>query len=630
VRPTGWLADWARAAADGITGHLDERAAVFEHGYRGYHFEARGVKAHGTGWPLEQCAYWLDGLVRLAYVLQDEALIRKATGRLDLVVNGVNGGGESLIYWQPRSILDNTFNNWAHAHMGRALVAYYQATGDPRILDALVKVYHDYPLPEMTTDVFYPVCGAVNVDPMLETYALSGVREILDDVLTYARRRDLWQLADQWAGGNIPGGHGVIYYENIRVPALMSPWTGDAKMLKATQQALAWGVQRHGLPMGLVSSEEYVAGIGSTRHIEACNVATGPWTDTWMLRLTGDGAYADHTERVLFNAAPATISRDYQTMAYFQCPNRFGSFPTEKLSTGGARDFHPTAGSVFCCVGNSSRIIPNYVMHMWMATLDGGLAAAHYGPNRLQTFVADGIPIIIETHTNYPFESLIRMAVTCDQPAAFPLYLRLPQWSVEPTVAVNGRLIALDKAADGFVKIDRQWTRGDEITIELPMRPQLIRGRETPFPKARSPYRADEMYFRRALAGRDDVNEPYASVTYGPLLFALGIPDEAPNMPVAGAAWNYALDIDPSRVETQVQVIRRPMPERWHWQLDGAPIQLRAPARRFDWQPTDTQPLPKTPITEGEPATLMLVPYGCTKFRLSMFPVTERLWAGRP
>jgi hypothetical protein len=72
------------------------------------------------------------------------------------------------------------------------------------------------------------------------------------------------------------------------------------------------------------------------------------------------------------------------------------------------------------------------------------------------------------------------------------------------------------------------------------------------------------------------------------------------------------------------------MPERWHWQLDGAPIQLRAPARRFDWQPTDTQPLPKTPITEGEPATLMLVPYGCTKFRLSMFPVTERLWAGRP
>ncbi|MCX6907337.1 MAG: hypothetical protein NTY01_04765, partial [Verrucomicrobia bacterium] len=66
VRPTGWLNDWARDAAAGITGHLDERAEVFKHGYKGYHFEARGVKAPGVGWPVEQCAYWLDGLVRLA------------------------------------------------------------------------------------------------------------------------------------------------------------------------------------------------------------------------------------------------------------------------------------------------------------------------------------------------------------------------------------------------------------------------------------------------------------------------------------------------------------------------------------------------------------------------------------
>ena len=42
VRPTGWLNDWARDAAAGITGHLDERADVFKHGYKGYAFEARG------------------------------------------------------------------------------------------------------------------------------------------------------------------------------------------------------------------------------------------------------------------------------------------------------------------------------------------------------------------------------------------------------------------------------------------------------------------------------------------------------------------------------------------------------------------------------------------------------------
>ena len=35
---------------------------------------------------------------------------------------------------------------------------------------------------------------------------------------------------------------------------------------------------------------------------------------------------------------------------------------------------------VFCCVGSMNRIIPNYVIHMWMATADRGLAATLYGP----------------------------------------------------------------------------------------------------------------------------------------------------------------------------------------------------------------------------------------------------------
>ena len=35
---------------------------------------------------------------------------------------------------------------------------------------------------------------------------------------------------------------------------------------------------------------------------------------------------------------------------------------------------------------------------------------------------------------------------------------------------------------------------------------------------------------------------PYESVFYGPLLFALAIPDKDPNMPVADARWQYALD----------------------------------------------------------------------------------------
>ena len=65
------------------------------------------------------------------------------------------------------------------------------------------------------------------------------------------------------------------------------------------------------------------------------------------------------------------------------------------------------------------------------------------------------------------------------------------------------------------------------------------------------------------------------------------------------------------------------MPGHWDWPLD-APVALKTPALGFDWQPTDAQALPARPVSGGASATIRLVPYGCTKFRISMFPVTPK------
>ena len=146
VEPAGWLRDWALAARNGLTGHLDDYCPTFRDGWKGFRVEAPDFSlADGTGAPLEQSSYWLDGLVRLGYALHDEALIQKAKARLDLVVNGVNRGGTSFIYWTSNPV--RRFNSWAHSHMGRALVAWYEASGDPRVLDALVHAYRQYPIP---------------------------------------------------------------------------------------------------------------------------------------------------------------------------------------------------------------------------------------------------------------------------------------------------------------------------------------------------------------------------------------------------------------------------------------------------------------------------------------------------
>ncbi|MBN1490456.1 MAG: glycoside hydrolase family 127 protein [Phycisphaerae bacterium] len=619
VTPEGWLEHWARALAKDMTGHLDERAPVFKHAYRGYHFECRGVQPNGMGWPVEQCAYWLDGLVRLAYILDDEVLIAKAQSRLDPIVDGVLNGGESFFYWQPESVLDNDFNNWGHSHMGRALVAYYQATGQRRILDALVKIYADFPIGEMKE--LKEVSGACNIDPMLETYVLSGDKRILENVLRFARSDGFQQFVKRWAGGEVPHGHGVIYYEDVRLPALLYPWTRDSEMLAASTKALALGIEHNGLPIGLVSSEEHLAGIGPSRHVETCNVACGAYTFACMLRLTGERLFADRIEKIFFNAAPVTISRDFRMLPYFQVPNRMAAFPVETPLAGGNRSYDLTAGRTMCCVGNVNRVVPNYILNMWMSTPDGGVAATLYGPNTLKTETTGGVPIVIESDTAYPFEEEIRMFVRPEENVEFPLHLRIPSWCQEPQLHLNGEQLPAKPDDSGFVRIDRMWEKNDRITLRLPMRVSVSQGRETPFP--------EDNYFRgRSLAKVRDVANPFATVSYGPLLFALPIADIDDSAADPNARWNYALDVDPANVDHEIKVVRSAEPDEWPWGLD-APVKLDVPVQEFDWSPMKEQPLPKEPIADGRKTRVALVPYGCTRFRICMFPVTETTWAGR-
>jgi uncharacterized protein len=625
VKPEGWLLDWARAAAEGTTGHLDEWSLVYGMGWKGVKFKGINVGPEGTGWPLEQCSYWLDGLVRLAYILDDPVLIKKVHERLDPVVDGALSGSPSLIHWRPMEQLDNRFDNWAHSHIARAIVAYYQATGDPRILKALVRVYKDYPLPYPDAH-FNAVCGSVNLDPMLETYRLSGEAKILQNALDYASKDGFEALVDDYLSPDLASGHTVVFYENIRVPALLYPWTGNERHLRATQNVLAKAEHDHMLPMGLISGEEHAAGIGSTRNTETCNVAAGPWSLNWLLRITGEGDYGDQLERIFFNAGPSPIARDFQTTCYYQSANRVqeGLIARHPSSPGkGSNSFVPLAHPILCCVGNSNRILPNYIMHMWMRSADGGVAATLYGPSTLSTQVMGGKPVVLECKTNYPFEEEISILIKPSRMVRFPLHLRIPAWCKNPTMQVNGKPASIKTNQRGFVVLNRTWRKGDTVSLRFPMTPSVQQGWETDYPikKSYSNYFTKKAARPLARMGQG-IHNPWSSVSYGPLLFSLPIKDITPDQMDADAKWNYALDIAPKEAIEKIKVRRTPMRKPWNWPL-GGPIVLSVPARQFDWNPTKLQPLPAELIEGGKPCTIELVPYGTTKFHISMFPVTK-------
>ena len=631
VEPAGWLRDWAQAAREGITGHLDERHPTFADGWKGIPVKANGASPDGTGWPLEQSAYWLDGAIRLGFVLHDDALIAKIRARLDPVVEGVNRAdfGTSFIYWK-KGFKPSGFDSWAHSQMGRALLALYQGSGDQRVLDALVKVYADYPtnMGEVRLDGG-GVTGLCNVDPMLETYALSGDRRILDRALQALRQPAVAGEIHSWNAGHFDPGHMVIFYENIRLPAVAYPWTGNADYLQGPLNAFKWLDDYHLLPYGVASGEEFGSGVGAFRKTETCDVTAMLLATAWMYRIQGRGDWGDRMERAFFNAGAAPVDRDFQTMCYYQSPNRLRSdaLPCEQTSCpgpGGIRFSPLGCSNVLCCVGALNRILPNYVIHMWMATPDHGLAAALYGPGSVTASVGSGVSVRISAQTDYPFDEEIRLRVDPAQEAAFPLYLRIPGWCQTARVAVNGAPVSAVPDGKGFARIARAWAKGDRVEVRFPMTPEVTRGYEIEFPSANRKYfgfEPDSLFQPRRL--------PYASVLYGPLLFSLPVRDVDPNTPDPAAKWQYALDTDSGRPDSGITVTRQPMPARWNWPLN-APLMLRVPATPFDWHPTDAQALPPAPVTGAESETITLVPYGCTKFRISMFPVTPRAWGEGP
>ena len=617
VEPEGWLRDWCLAAKNGYTGHMDEyhqefkRAWAVDHTMTGAHLDwPQGA------WPYEGGGYWFDGLVRLGYVLHDDALIQQAKKRFDVVVTHMNPNGILFLWWLNKNhpddakaiTCDGGWPIWASGLLGRALAAYYAGSGDPRVLQTLEAGYSG------DRNWVRLGGGMSSVWPAFQTYTWTGNKEIGESLTTLFSKDggkgasrggwDRYRRMPNEKPGAEANDHGVAFLEGTTPWALGYLWTGNREFLDAT---IAWHdlLERVAMqPSGVPVADEFYGPTGAFRGTETCDVAGYLWSQIVLLSVSGQGRMADRAERAFFNAGPATVTRDFKTHVYFQCPNRIiDKSPPCPHGPGANGTSYQATHFPLCCTAALNRIVPNYVMHMWMASYDNGLVAAHYGPCKVSALAADRVPVEIVCRTDYPFNEIVDMTVKPARDATFPLSFRIPGWCTAPELSVNGTGVKTATDAKGFVRLQRLWKAGDTIRLRFPMSVSV-------------------------KAGRDNNTQgaPYASVSYGPLLFALPIPDtKDANTPDPAAKWNYALDVQGEKLGADISVEHRALPAKWDWPLES-PLKLRANAVACDWPLTAKESrLPSQPIAKaGTPETITLIPYGCAKFRVSMFPITQR------
>ena len=648
IEAEGWLAEILHRQREGLTGHPEAMAYPYNSVLWAGELKRDSENRGADWWRFEQTAYYLDGLTRLGYLLDDEQLLNLWQDNIEYVlahplpfkagltpeelaareagrprrdfgaeVSDDPRARERAARMQERRAREQRIAAtdrpegrlgpetgsmaWPWAVFFRAVKAYYEATGDPRIPAALEKNYLSYSVAELGMNRF-----VVNVEGMLWTYSLTGNRELLDRAVA-AWEEDASELTQANALDDSEFHmHGVTMDELLKIPMLLYEYTGEQKYLDAALHAMAKMEGPNMLVDGVNSSTEALAGKDALASHETCDVSDYTWTAGYYLMATGDGGWADRIENAIFNAGLGSITKDFRSMQYFSCPNQViatGNSNHNRFKHGltwmAFRPIHETE----CCIGNLHRYMPNYVARMW-------LKAAAGQPSSVEYDLGGGLTVRIREETDYPFGEQVRFTfrfyrrgAEVSESVPMDFTYRIPGWCAE--------------GEKGFHTVSRSWKSGESFTVQLPMTIETV-----PTPGGGLSLRRGPLLYAYAVPA--DVREDTA--VYDNLAGKVSAnPDFRSWSMTPAGAWNYAL------VSGRLQDVKviRTKAQGFPFDLRDVPLKLRVPVVKVaGWELEEgryTPALPQTVVPEGKKVSYIdLVPYGSTTLRLAIFPQYQK------
>lgn len=194
-------------------------------------------------------------------------------------------------------------------------------------------------------------------------------------------------------------------------------------------------------------------------------IASFHWS--WRLLLaTGEAKYAELMERVLYNGFGASIAADGQRFFYVN-PLQRRSDHFEDDDPGRRREWFSCA----CCPPNIMRLVAS--LAHYVATVADDALYVHLLTG---SQITAGLPagrLVVDVRTDYPWSGSAEFVVAECPAAECGIAVRVPSWSRETSVSLNGEAMAPDTDGRGYLVVRRQWRPGDTLAVDVDLRPRL-------------------------------------------------------------------------------------------------------------------------------------------------------------
>lgn len=200
-------------------------------------------------------------------------------------------------------------------------------------------------------------------------------------------------------------------------------------------------------------------------------------TVTWMrlldllLRLTGKVDYAEEIEKSALNALYGSLNTEGLPQLSKEENIRVPGVPFDSYSPltfkargigiGGYKKFS-TGGYYGCCACIGAAGTALFPLTAVMEQ-DSGIVLNQYNNGTASATTPDGNPLTLRVNGYFSDEGHAAVTLSLTTPETFTLRLRIPAWSHEPTVTVNGETTAAEK---GYLDLTRAWKDGDTVTVD--------------------------------------------------------------------------------------------------------------------------------------------------------------------